>query len=88
MNMIDVARKAVGIVALPCPWCGEDPPLGRQIRQGWFTVGCESDNCALCPQVSAQTLSEAWRLWNKRAPVLTVVASNTDETLAGLGGIK
>lgn len=72
----------------PCPWCGENPPLGREVRKGWYTVGCESDDCPICPQVSAQTLTEAWRLWNKRAPQLSIVASNSDLELAGAGGIK
>jgi hypothetical protein len=56
-------------IPLPCPWCGEDPPLGREIKPGWYTVGCESDDCPICPQVSAQTLNGAWKLWNTRARV-------------------
>lgn len=53
--------------AKPCPWCGEDPGLARETRPGWYMVGCESDDCAVTPQVSAQSLNEVWRKWNERA---------------------
>lgn len=59
------ARKET---AKPCPWCNEDPGLAREIRPGWYTVGCEYDECAVTPQVSAQSLNEVWRKWNERSP--------------------
>jgi len=49
----------------PCPFCGNDPPLAAQLH-GRFIVGCESDDCHVNPQVSGQSLSEAWARWNKR----------------------
>lgn len=73
-------------VAERCPFCGEHPGLARDLgpdRLNRFQVGCESDDCFICPQVSGETLIEAWSRWNKRAPVLTIVASNTDLELAG-----
>ena len=51
---------------LACPFCGEDPGLARQVHNR-FIVGCESDDCHVCPQVSGDTVSEAWARWNKRA---------------------
>ena len=50
-----------------CPFCGEDPPLGWEVRTGWYMVGCTSDDCFVCPQICAPTLTEAWRRWNTRA---------------------
>ena len=49
----------------PCPFCGSDPPLATQLH-GRFIVGCESDDCHVNPQVSGQSLGEAWARWNKR----------------------
>lgn len=89
ISMIDAIRNGVKPREhAPCPFCGEEPGLARQVAQSRFIVGCESDDCFICPQVSGETVSEAWARWNKRAPVLTVVARNSDETLAGAGGIK
>jgi hypothetical protein len=51
--------------SLPCPFCGTDPPLAAQIA-GRFIVGCESDDCHVNPQVSGQSLGEAWARWNYR----------------------
>jgi hypothetical protein len=51
-----------------CPWCGESPPLASMNRFGTYTVGCESDECAVNPQVTGKTLSEAWAAWNRRTP--------------------
>ena len=50
---------------LPCPFCGGDPPLAAQIA-GRFIVGCDSDDCHANPQVSGQSVSEAWMKWNSR----------------------
>jgi hypothetical protein len=49
----------------PCPFCGADPPLAAQIA-GRFHVGCDRDDCHVNPQVSGQSLSDAWARWNKR----------------------
>jgi hypothetical protein len=49
----------------PCPFCGTDPPLASQVA-GRFIVGCESDDCHVNPQVSGQSVSEAWAKWNSR----------------------
>lgn len=91
VDMLQVARAAIGVVAKPCPFCGENPGLARDLgpnRLNRFQVGCESDDCPVCPQTSGATLSEAWARWNKRAPQLSIVASNSDLELAGAGGIK
>ena len=34
---------------LPCPFCGDDPPLAGQIA-GRFFVACENDGCAANPR--------------------------------------
>jgi len=49
----------------PCPFCGTDPPLASQVA-GRFIVGCDSDDCHANPQVSGQSVSEAWAKWNSR----------------------
>jgi hypothetical protein len=70
MNMLQVIRRGAVQSArrsLPCPFCGEDPPLAAQIG-GRFVVGCESEDCAANPQVCAPTLGEAWTRWNTRRP--------------------
>jgi len=74
MNMLEVIvagaaeaarRDPRPIVALTCPFCGSDPPLASQIA-GRFIVGCDSDDCHANPQVSGQSVSEAWTKWNSR----------------------
>jgi hypothetical protein len=60
-------REAKKEVAKCCPFCGEDPLLAQECRPGWYTVGCTSDECKFCPQVTAMSLAEAWRHWNTRA---------------------
>jgi hypothetical protein len=53
-----------------CPFCGEDPPLGRWIGpEGFrnFIVGCENDDCPANPQVSGRTIEDAWAKWNRRS---------------------
>ncbi len=66
MNMLQVIQRgAVARRSLPCPFCGENPPLATQIA-GRFIVGCENDSCAANPQVSATDLNSAWARWNKR----------------------
>ncbi len=74
MNMLDVivkgaeeaARRERPPAPLTCPFCGTDPPLASQIA-GRFIVGCESDDCYANPQVSGQSVGEAWANWNRRA---------------------
>ena len=70
MNMWQViaqgAQGASGRTAMPCPFCGADPPLAER-RAGRFLVGCEAEDCPANPQVSASTPEEAWTLWNRRA---------------------
>jgi hypothetical protein len=74
MNMLEIiVRGADGAarrdpppaIPLSCPFCGTEPPLAAQIA-GRFIVGCESDDCHVNPQVSGQSLGEAWARWNKR----------------------
>jgi hypothetical protein len=66
MNMLQVIQRgAAARRSLPCPFCGEYPPLAAQIA-GRFIVGCENDDCAANPQVSAQSLCDAWTRWNNR----------------------
>lgn len=53
-----------------CPFCGEHPPLSaHQFHFGInrFVVGCENEDCDVQPTVSAPTLNDAWKRWNKRA---------------------
>jgi hypothetical protein len=76
MNMLEVivagaaeaARREGHPPAIPliCPFCGSDPPLAAQIA-GRFIVGCDSDDCHANPQVSGQSVAEAWAKWNSRA---------------------
>jgi hypothetical protein len=49
-----------------CPFCGEDPPLASLVA-GRFIVGCESEACHINPQVSGDTITQAWDRWNRRA---------------------
>ena len=66
MNMLQVIQQgARARRSLPCPFCGEGPPLAAHIA-GRFIVGCENDDCAANPQVSAPSLHDAWARWNKR----------------------
>jgi len=70
MNMLEVIRQGAQIAQRqtprPCPFCGDDPPLAAEIS-GRFVVGCENDDCAANPQVSAANLTLAWERWNRRA---------------------
>lgn len=68
VSVMDVIRHGAAKLEAPkrCPWCGEDPPLARMVRNR-FIVGCESDSCPATPEVSADTLEGAWLLWNKRS---------------------
>jgi len=74
MNMLEVIVAGAAEAArherppaipLTCPFCGSDPPLASQIA-GRFIVGCDSDDCPANPQVSGQSVSEAWTKWNSR----------------------
>src|SRR5579872_2570753 len=42
------------MLALPCPFCGCDPPLAVEIAAR-FVVGCESEDCAACPRSRPRT---------------------------------
>ena len=71
MNMLQVIQRGAAETArrepnLPCPFCGEDPPLAAWIA-GRLVVGCESDDCAANPQFAAASLQDAWDRWNRRA---------------------
>jgi hypothetical protein len=73
MNMLEVivagaaeaVRRERPSAPLACPFCGSDPPLASQIANR-FIVGCDSDDCHANPQVSGQSVSEAWGKWNSR----------------------
>ena len=74
MNMLEVIVKGADEAArrdpppatpLACPFCGSDPPLAAQIA-GRFIVGCDSDDRHANPQVSGQSVSDAWGKWNSR----------------------
>ena len=68
MNMLEVIVKGAETPSRPplaCPFCGSDPPLATQLH-GRFLVGCENDDCHVNPQVSGQSLGEAWARWNRR----------------------
>jgi hypothetical protein len=70
MNMLEVIVSGADTAArrklpLSCPFCGNDPPLAAKMH-GRFIVGCESDDCHVNPQVSGQSLNEAWARWNRR----------------------
>lgn len=60
-----VGLRPTAPLPLNCPFCGTDPPLASQIA-GRFIVGCDSDDCHVNPQVSGQSLGEAWAKWNRR----------------------
>ena len=74
MNMLEVIRQGAQPARrpmpehLPCPFCGEYPPLACEIA-GRFVVGCENDDCAANPQVSGASVANAWARWNKRAHI-------------------
>lgn len=65
------ARAKLRPAPLPCPFCGEDPPLAAEkigpssFRN--FIVGCENEDCPAEPKVSGHTVAEAWKKWNTRA---------------------
>jgi len=61
-----VGLRPTAPLPLTCPFCGTDPPLAAQIA-GRFIVGCDSDDCHANPQVSGQSVAEAWAKWNSRA---------------------
>ncbi|HWX90768.1 MAG TPA: hypothetical protein VNY75_10705 [Rhizomicrobium sp.] len=70
MNMLQVIQKGAAEAlqhsrTLPCPFCGEPPPLAARIA-GKFVVACENEDCAANPQVCAPTLDQAWARWNIR----------------------
>src|SRR3954464_11808161 len=60
-----VGLRPTAPLPLTCPFCGTDPPLAAQIA-GRFIVGCDSDDCHANPQVSGQSVAEAWAKWNSR----------------------
>ena len=71
MNMLQVIQKGAAEAlqlarTLPCPFCGEPPPLAARIA-GKFVVACENEDCAANPQVCAPSLAEAWARWNRRS---------------------
>ena len=53
-----------------CPFCGDAPPMCTSYSMGEgarrFLVGCENDDCAVQPQVSGETMKQAWDRWNTR----------------------
>lgn len=62
-------------IPLPCPFCGEDPPLAAmkypspphpEVRAR-FMVCCENEECPAQPAVSGISVDDAWRKWNTRA---------------------
>ena len=66
MNMLQVIQQGASARRnLPCPFCGETPPLASRIA-GRVLVGCENDDCPANPQVAADTLVQARALWNIR----------------------
>jgi hypothetical protein len=72
MNMLQVIQQGAADAlrrarTLPCPFCGDAPPLAAQIA-GTFVVGCESEDCPANPQVSAPSPAAAWEKWNRRPP--------------------
>jgi hypothetical protein len=70
MNMWQViargAASSTGRLARSCPFCGANPPLATR-RAGRFLVGCGAEDCAIQPQVAADSLDAAWAAWNRRA---------------------
>jgi len=71
MNMLQVIQRGPRTPPAarrpqPCPFCGSQPPLAARIA-GAFVVGCENEDCAANPQVSATALDDAWTRWNARA---------------------
>ncbi|HKY19273.1 MAG TPA: Lar family restriction alleviation protein [Rhizomicrobium sp.] len=68
--MLEVIRQGAQDSAkrarpLPCPFCGTPPPLAAHVA-GHFVVGCENEDCAANPQVSAASPGAAWEKWNDR----------------------
>jgi hypothetical protein len=50
---------------LGCPWCG-DVPAGANFSHGFYTLGCDNENCLVQPRVSARTLKNAFARWDAR----------------------
>lgn len=67
ISMAQVIQIGASRRAVPkcCPWCGNNPPMASQLH-GKFVVACDTDDCAVRPQVTATTLDEVWKLWNGR----------------------
>lgn len=87
LSMMDVIQNGVKPREhAPCPFCGHIPTgLARQCGP-IYLVGCDEDACfdrGICAQASGKTPEAAWAAWDRRAPQLTVVSSNSELELAG-----
>jgi len=51
---------------LGCPWCG-DVPASASFSHGFYTLGCDNDDCPVQPRVSARTLKDTFARWDARA---------------------
>jgi hypothetical protein len=49
-----------------CPWCG-DVPASADFCLGFYTLGCDNENCLVQPRVSGHTLKDAFARWDARA---------------------
>ena len=61
-----VGLRPTAPLLLTCPFYDTDPPLAAQITDR-FIVNYNNNNCHANPQVSGQSVAEAWAKWNSRA---------------------
>ena len=69
MNILQVIQRGAAESARrerTLPFLLRSPPLAARIA-GRFVVGCESDDCAVGPQVAAANMEDVWNCWNRRA---------------------
>lgn len=65
LTSISDAKSTGHLLVVPCPFCGENPPLAT-MKNGYYLVGCDNDDCHIQPQTGDTNLERAWAKWNRR----------------------
>ena len=61
-------KEATIYDAMPCPFCGKQPVIEKWHGRGPLTrrIGCDNDDCFVCPDVVGPTKRKALSRWNTR----------------------